>query len=274
MIWLNGTLRPAENAVSANDRGLLLGEAVFETLLVDNNVPQFWAAHNERLFAACAALGFERRFSAAALADGVRLLLAENVSDAARRVLRLTVTGGAGGRGLVAGKKTDSNWLMQISSAPTPPYYLRLFESDTMVLAGAVHQAHKTTNYLDNILARRAALQADADEAIMLNQHGRVAAAAAGNLFVQKGRQLITPPLSEGALPGIIRAALLASGDKSGLGVTEGLIGRDLLAKADALFVSNSVNLIVPAGFDAAVSQAQKKQGLALRQALPHFTDF
>ena len=149
---------------------------------------------------------------------------------------------------------------MHISPAPTPPDYLRLYESEEVMVAATPRHVYKTTNYLDNILARRAALAAGADEAIMLNQHGRVAAAAAGNLFVQKGRQLITPPLSEGALPGIIRAALLASGDKSGLNVTEGLIGRDLLAKADALFISNSVQLIVPAGFDATASEAQKNR--------------
>ena len=108
MIWMNGTLRPADNAVSANDRGLLLGEAVFETLLMDENVPQFWQAHLERLFAACAALGFERRFSDMALAEGVRLLLAETGSDAPRQILRLTVTGGAGGRGLVAQQKATA----------------------------------------------------------------------------------------------------------------------------------------------------------------------
>ena len=63
MIWLNGDMRPAENAVSANDRGLLLGEAVFETMLVENRHIAFWDAHLARLMAACAAFGFDCRYS-------------------------------------------------------------------------------------------------------------------------------------------------------------------------------------------------------------------
>ena len=45
MIWLNGNIVAAEGAVSANDRGLLLGEAVFETILIKNGVAQFWPEH-------------------------------------------------------------------------------------------------------------------------------------------------------------------------------------------------------------------------------------
>ena len=45
MIWLTGQLRDADNALSTQDRGLLLGESVLETLLVSKGVPQFWQAH-------------------------------------------------------------------------------------------------------------------------------------------------------------------------------------------------------------------------------------
>ena len=57
MIWRNGELRLADGAVSAEDRGLLLAEAVFETLLVRHGIPQAWPAHLARLMAACDAFG-------------------------------------------------------------------------------------------------------------------------------------------------------------------------------------------------------------------------
>lgn len=277
MIWLNGALREAEGAISANDRGLLLGEAVFETLLVQDGVPQFWDAHMARLHAACAAFSFPTPYDDASLKDGVKALLgahAQHAQQAARQVLRVTVTGGAGGRGLVPQAASHGTWLMQLSDAAAQPTYLRLHESDITVLAGGASSGHKTSAYLDNILARRAALAAGADEAVMFNQYGRLAGAAAGNVFVQTGKQLITPPVSEGALAGIIRAALLHAGEMAGLSVKEGLIGRDLLAKADALFVSNSVQSVVAAGFDPEASAAQKKQGHALCEALPQFDGF
>ena len=273
MIWLNGEIRQAEGAISANDRGLLLGEAAFETLVVQGGVPQFWDAHMARLTAACAAFSFPMPYDGETLKEGARKLLA-SFDSAQRQVLRLTVTGGASGRGLVPLQESDGTWLMQVSEATSPPLYLRLHESDVTVLAGGTSSQHKTSAYLDNILARRAALTAGADEAVLFNQYGRLAGAAAGNIFVQKGKQLITPPLSEGALAGIIRAALIKAGEMAGLSVKEGLIGRDLLAKADALFVTNSVQSVVPAGFDAAASEAQKKQGHALCEALPQYLDF
>jgi branched-chain amino acid aminotransferase len=275
MIWLNGAIRQAEGAMSANDRGLLLGEAVFETLLVTNGVPQFWAAHLARLNKACAAFGFDTPYDATALKAGVEALLASlPQSDAPPYVLRLTVTGGDGGRGLVPQIDATANWLMHLSPAPQSPAYIKLLESDVMVLAGSASGEHKTTAYLDNILARRAALAAGADEALLFNHYGRLAGAAAGNIFVQIGKQLITPPLSEGALAGIIRGAVLQLGQAAGLSISEGLIGRDLLAKADALYLSNSVHKIVPAGFEAEASEAQKKQGHALCEALPQFDRF
>lgn len=273
MIWLDGEIRAAEGAISANNRGLLLGEAVFETLLVKNGVPQFWDAHMRRLETACAALGFDTPYDKLSLKNALVALLATH-APRAQQVLRLTVTGGDGGRGLVPKDKTPSHWLMQLSPAPDRPACLRLHESSVTVLADGATAAHKTTAYLNNILARRAALAAGADEALLFNQYGRLAGAAAGNIFVQTGKQLITPPQSEGALPGILRGALLQMEQAAGLNITEGLIGRDLLTKADALYVSNSVMGVVPAGFEAAASEAQKKQGHALCEALPQFDDF
>ncbi len=281
MIWLNGNIGDAAGAISAQDRGLLLGEAVFETMLVAGGVPQFWDAHLARLRRACTALGLAIPYDDAALKRGVLSLFdAHDINPKAgtRHVLRLTVTGGDGGRGLVPDNISAPNWLMQISDAAAPPTYLRLHESDVPVLAGSATGGHKTTAYLDNILARRAALYAGADEALMFNQHGRLAGAAAGTVFVQTGKQLITPPVSEGALAGIIRAALLQLGEASGLNIAEGLIGRDLLAKADALYLTNSVQGVVPAGFEAisetGLSEVQKKQGHALCEALPQFDRF
>ena len=79
MIWLNGELRDADNAFSAQDRGLLLGESVFETLLVINGIPQFWQAHMARLAAACHAFDLDNPYGDDALRAGAIAVLAEHV---------------------------------------------------------------------------------------------------------------------------------------------------------------------------------------------------
>lgn len=276
MIWLNGDIVSAETAISANDRGLLLGESLFETVLVKNQVPQFWAAHLARLSASCTALGLSNPYNAEALRDGVMALFDADKAvhgEKPRAVLRLTVSGGSGGRGLVPRAEARPMVMMQLSDAPPRPDALRLHMSDVLRFAGQFSAAHKSGQYVDNIMARRQALAAQADEAVMANQHGRLACAAAGNMFVRLGERLITPPLSDGALPGIIRGALLEKTQIDGLQIEEALIDMGQLEKADALYVTNSINGVVAGAFVQA-DAAQKKQGLVLNDALPEFSSF
>ncbi|MEE3058673.1 MAG: aminotransferase class IV, partial [Pseudomonadota bacterium] len=78
MIWLNSEFLASDTTISANDRGLLLGEAVFETILAKNRVPRQWHAHMERLWRACALFGFTRPYSAADLHAAAVELLNQN----------------------------------------------------------------------------------------------------------------------------------------------------------------------------------------------------
>lgn len=282
MIWLNGTICPPERAISAQDRGLLLGESVFETLLVKRGIPQFWQAHIDRLLAAAAAFDLACPYDKPALKRAAQELLAQETSPSARQILRITLTGGDGGRGLVPAAPTTPNLMMQLSPTGPAPEALYLADCSVLRLAGQASTAHKTGNYVDNILARREAMGQQADEAVMRNQYGRIAGAAAGNIFAAFGKHLITPPVSDGALPGTVRQALLAQSRVGPWQITEGLIEADRLRQADALFVTNSLNGVVAAFYgpekDTTQNEAQKKQGsdmaFALAQALPESLEF
>ena len=276
MIWLNGELREADNALSTQDRGLLLGESVFETLLVINAVPQFWPAHLARLAAACAAFDLDNPYDDDALRQGaIAVLAAHEKTD--RAVLRLSITGGGGdgkgGRGLVPQEKSQANIFIQAGPAPPRAETMRLADCDVKRFAGAALTAHKTGAYLDNIMARKQALAAGADEAVMVNQHNRIACAAAGNIFIARGNRLLTPPVSEGALPGIIRGALLDMGMVAGMKIGEALLDERSLQQAEAVFVTNSLNGVTTAAYEE-ISPAQKKQGHVFNEALPKFLDF
>ncbi len=94
----------------------------------------------------------------------------------------------------------------------------------------------KTVSYVDNVLARREALAGGADEAVMLNNRGEVACAAAANIFWVKDGRLFTPALACGVLDGIARAKLVEA-----LPVIEVAGTLQTLQSADAVFLTNSL---------------------------------
>ena len=247
MIWLNGEFLASDTAISANDRGLLLGEGVFETVLGENGAPAHWPAHMERLWRACALFGFATPYDAADLHAAAVDLLNQNASSEGRAVIRLTVTGGDGGRGLVPATPAAPNWLIQTSPAPTPPAHLALSLSEVLQPAGQDLSPVKSTNYAAHILARRAAMAHGADDALLVNQHGRVTGTTAGNIFALHGGTLITPSTDEGALPGITRARILALSQIEDCPITSGELTRETLAQAPALIMCNAIMGVVPA---------------------------
>ncbi len=73
----------------------------------------------------------------------------------------------------------------------------------------ALDPAMKSCNLINNILAVREAQAKKAAEPLMLNERGDVAEGASANVFIVSGGALVTPPLSDGILPGVTRALVL-----------------------------------------------------------------
>jgi branched-subunit amino acid aminotransferase/4-amino-4-deoxychorismate lyase len=268
MIWLNGKFSDTETAISANDRGLLLGEAVFETVLVENGGPAHWAAHMARLWQACAVFGFATPYNSSDLHAAAVDLLAQNAATATRGVIRITVTGGDGGRGLVPITPSAPNWLMQTAPAPTPPAHVSLHLSRVLQAAGQDLSPVKSTNYAAHILARRAALGAGADDAVLVNQHGRVTGTSAGNIFALLGDALVTPHTDEGALPGITRARILALSEVGGTRIATGQVTCEALEQAAAVIICNAVIGVVPASLQPKEMPESENIAKKIRTAL------
>ncbi len=207
---LNGRMVARVNAsVGITDRGLLLGDGLFETIRVKENEPLALSAHLTRLRAGADMLGFA--VPGQELQNDIRALIAANqVRDG---VVRVTVTRGEGQRGV---------------APPQNPFINVIITASPMVLAQTPMRLHvvtvtrrnehsplyriKTLNYLDNILARMEAEEAGADDGILLNTAGRVAETSVGNLLFQYMGEWVTPPVIDGALPGTARASLIATG--------------------------------------------------------------
>ena len=249
MIWINGDMQQ-DAAIGSDNRGLLLGDGVFETLLVTNQHPLFITRHLARLYDSLDRLAMPPRFTQADIILACDALIKAMQIDAGRHVLRLTVTR-TGGRGLdISSEPQDQLWLMTLAPAAPAAEAYRLITATACRPSQALTSHIKSTNYLENILARQQAKEQGADEALMLNEHGRLACAAAGNIFVQIDNSLLTPPIEEGALAGTRRQILLDHHQDitqaCGLEVKTQAITQDMAQKCQQAFVTNSLQGCVP----------------------------
>lgn len=224
--------------IAFEDRGLLLGDGLFETLLAAEGVLVDLDAHLDRLAAGCGAMGLPPpdRVEAERL---MRLTLAD--VEAPRAAVRLTLTAGPGGRGLDRPAEPAPRLFATAAASAPPRDPARLALSAVRRNEGSPASRLKTLAYLDNVLARAQARGQGADEAVMLNNRGEVACGAAANIFWVRAGRLFTPALDCGVLDGVIRARVIAAA--SGLGVETAQVraGPADLVGAEAVFLTNSL---------------------------------
>jgi aminodeoxychorismate lyase len=247
-VYLNSQFVPeAEAKVSVFDRGFLYGDSLFETMRVCNRRIFRWHQHLERLMRGCDYLGMRCPVSAADLRDAARKLVEANqLTDA---LLRLTLSRGVGPRGYSpAGADSPTLVLASYPSAPIDPANATRWQmiTSSFRLPPADRLAsHKTGNKLLQVLARREAESAEADEALLVNTQGEVAEGASANLFWTRGPVIYTSPTAVGVLPGVTRAVILEICAAMGLAVKKRLTKVDLLLGSDALFLTNSVQGVI-----------------------------
>lgn len=241
IVWRDGDFIEAGCAVSAEDRGWLIGDAVFETVLVERGAPAFFDRHLERMRRGCAILGIDRRLDADELRDAILMTAEKNALAASRAACRLTLSRSGGPRGLAPHRGVQTRLVISVSGAAPPPEMLRVNLSSPRRWTGASTNSFKCAGaYAENILARAEAASRGADEAIMLNEAGRVACAASANLFVVSDDFVLTPSLDDGAMPGVVRAIVMEEARTLGVECREAPIMPADLALG-TLLLTNSI---------------------------------
>ncbi len=210
-IWVNGELLPANQAnISISDRGFSLGDGLFETMLWDGGAIRFLDDHMARLSRSADALDFILPDCFADIGAGLRVL-AQNAA-ATKAVIRLTLSRGTGPRGLSLPSPAAPQLIATIAPffSPTKPASLKTVAITRNV--GAPSSRFKSLSYMDNIVALRDAKALGADEALMLGSTGNIACASSANVIIRLKGVNLTPALSDGALPGIVRGRLIQAG--------------------------------------------------------------
>lgn len=250
MIWLNGRLVPRDKAqIDPADRGLLLADGLFETLRAYRGRIFRLDDHLARMTRGAAELGIALPVTAFDVAEAAHEVLRANELARSDAALRITLTRGPGQRGLLP--PDDPRPTLIISTvayqAPAGSDGFSVITSERARRnEGSITARLKSLGYLDNVVAQVEARAAGADEAILLNNQGAVACGARSNIFAVIKGKVITPPIEEGALPGITRAIVLHLCRELSVQTAEARLGHGDLAKAEEVFLTNSLLEIVP----------------------------
>ena len=253
MIWLNGNFEDT-GTISPSDRGFLLGDGVFETLYATGNGMVYFDQHWQRLTTALELFDINIPYSPNDIQKVCQELInhmhgvtdGENNNQLQPFVLRLSVSRGNGGRGLVINPDAQTTWLLTAALCPPPPQSVTLHVSTLCRPSANLTSQIKSLSYMDNILARKEAIMGGADEALMLNEAGHVCCAAASNIFICKNNNWITPPISDGTLDGIIRGEILNMGKLDSAPIREESLTLAQVQEADYIFICNSLTGAVP----------------------------
>jgi branched-chain amino acid aminotransferase len=242
VFWFNGALQEGPVvSFDLTDRGLNLGDGVFDTSLARNGRIFRRKSHIDRMADAAEILGIPFDEMAAGTALDA---LAAAIGDGA---VRLTLTRGPGPRGL-SFPKNPAPVLYGAAAAMQTPLFPVLKLGTTSIRRNETSPASriKALPYLDSVLALEQASARGADEVLFENTHSRVACLATANIFAIFGRQLVTPPLSDGALAGTTRAFVLSKAHGLHFDVAERSLPLEKFSRADALFATSSLRLIAP----------------------------
>ena len=244
--WVMGKLLTGEAkegaSIALGDRGVLFGDGLFETLPILKGQPIWWPEHRQRLLdsAKLIDLTIEDDELDACILDLSQLSKVSNV------ILRITVTRGVGGRGLVPAENHKSTLFATITPLPKSMICDTLGTIISSIRRNDMSPTSriKSLTYLDAILAAKEAAVAGAADALMLNSKGRVCCSTIGNVFSVFGSHLITPPLTDGVLPGIMRSKIMSHASDLGLVAKEESLTAEDLMRADGLFLTNSLRLV------------------------------
>ncbi len=245
--YVNGELvRNEEVRISPFDHGFLYGIGVFETFRTYDGKPFLLEEHIRRLNKGLNELNILLEVTSRQVEE--ILFLLEKANGWSNAYTRLNISAGEGEIGLqTASYKKPNILVFQKGLKPAGP----ISEKRAVWLKTKRNQPEgsfrlKSHHYLNNVLGKREAGDDPAVEGLFLTPSGFVAEGVVSNVFWVKEDMLYTPSLETGILNGITRQFIFNIAHEAGLRIEEGLYSPENVYKADEVFVTNSIQEIVP----------------------------
>ena len=243
---LNGALEQEDQPlITVNNRGFRYGDGLFETMKWVNGKIPLEKYHFERLFSGMSALAFTipDELSPKRINEQISQLLEKNAHEKKARI-RLTIFRKSGA--LHDGECSQPDYIIQSAALPDETglnakgLHIDIYPAARK--SQDIFSSLKTNNFLPYVMGAIYAKAHQLDDCILLNTGERICDATIANVFIIKDATLVTPPVSEGCIAGVMRRYLLETLAAAGYPVNEQPVTMNQLAVADEVFLTNAVS--------------------------------
>lgn len=234
------------SCVAADDRGLLYGDGLFETITAVEGVPRLWRHHMARLREGCERLGM-----AVPETDTLYAEVQQLCATAERAIVKVIITRGSGNRGYRPAPDAIPRRIISLHPWPEMPtewttsgVTVRLCDTRLGVnpaLAGLKH-----LNRLEQVLARAEWDDPAVAEGLMFDTDNFLVEGTMSNLFFMRDEWLLTPALDRCGVAGVMRAHILELAEQLGMNCEISRLQLSDLQQSHEAFLCNSVIGIWP----------------------------
>ena len=251
-VYIDGTLHDEQDArISVFDHGLLYGDGVFEGIRFYNRRVFRLEEHIRRLYDSARSILLNVPIPPEEMTEAV--LATCRANDLTDGYIRLVLTRGTGSMGLSPFRCPKASVIIiacSIQLYPEEAYQNGLVMA-TVATRRPTHDTLspqvKSLNYLNNVMAKVEAIQAGAEEGLMLNERGLVAECTGDNLFIVRDGTITTPPITAGALDGITRKVVIELAASLGIPLREAELSRHDIYTADECFLTGTAAEVIAA---------------------------
>lgn len=246
IVYLNGEYMPAADAkISIFDRSALFGDAIYEVAGVMDGKLISFESHIDRLKRSLGELQMPIPLSTDEILVAFRSLVERNSIQ--EGFVYMQVTRGIAERDFTF--KTDMKPTVFMFTNEKSDSQLKQAKTGVIVKSVPdirwVRRDIKTVNLLGQVLAKQAAHDAGAYEALMIDADGYITECGSTSFYIIKNNTIITRHLTNDILPGVTRKSLLRLCEKNGIELEQRLFTLDEVFEADEAFITGASTYVL-----------------------------
>jgi branched-chain amino acid aminotransferase len=247
LIYHNNRMMPLTEArLSPGQMGLLMGWGVFSTLRIYQGIPFAFHRHWERMLRDAERLGVAFDYHQETIREAiVQLAAANHRPEGAARISFIKNHGGLWAD--APGCPLTDVLIFTRPLSEWPAHHRLLLVPNAIFSAGKLAGA-KMLSWVENARTLERVRGEGFDDALLLNEQGRLVECTSANAFLVRGRQILTPPLSSGCLPGITRETLREVIPAAGYELLENDLTPIDLDSAEEVFISSTTREVAGVG--------------------------